>query len=206
MTDPTAKPRRYRLTPDRCVLGLLGLEALLLLSQWFRWFPFNEHKGWTVLICLATVGAALLLMSVWFLAALVFRLRFQFSILSLLLLVVVVAVPCKWLATELNKAREQKAEVEEIRKLGGGVAYDYQAGPQTATKKLPAPAWLCRLLGDDPFANVMMAFLADSTISDIGLEHLKGLTQLHGLYLGGTKVTGKGVKRLQQALPNCQSR
>ena len=45
MTDPTAKPRWYRLTPDRCVLGLLALEGFLLLSAWFRWFPFNQHKG-----------------------------------------------------------------------------------------------------------------------------------------------------------------
>ena len=50
------------------------------------WFPFNQHKGWTVLIAIATVGAALLLMFLWFLAALLFRLRFQFSILSLLVL------------------------------------------------------------------------------------------------------------------------
>ena len=65
------------------MLGLLALEGFLLLSAWFRWFPFNQHKGWTVLICLATVGAALVLMFLWFLAALVFRLRFQFSILAL---------------------------------------------------------------------------------------------------------------------------
>ena len=35
-------------------------------------------------------------MLLWFLAALLFRLRFQFSLLSLLLLAVVVAVPCSW--------------------------------------------------------------------------------------------------------------
>ena len=32
------------------MLGLLAVEGFLLLSEWFRWFPFNEHKGWTVLI------------------------------------------------------------------------------------------------------------------------------------------------------------
>ena len=55
---------------------------------------------------LASVGAALLLMFLWFLAALVFRWRFQFSILSLLVLVVVVAVPCSWLATEMKAGEE----------------------------------------------------------------------------------------------------
>ena len=107
-----ARRRWYRLTPGRCVVALLALEGFLLLSAWFRWFSFNQHKGWTVLICLATVGAALVLMFLWFLAALIFRLRFQFSLLALLLLVVVVAVPCSWLATEMKAAREQKAAVE----------------------------------------------------------------------------------------------
>ena len=40
------------------MLGLLALEGFLWLSERYRWFPFNEHKGWTVLICLATVGTA----------------------------------------------------------------------------------------------------------------------------------------------------
>ena len=29
---------------------LLAVEGFLLLSAWFRWFAFNQHKGWTVLI------------------------------------------------------------------------------------------------------------------------------------------------------------
>ena len=75
---PRCKPRRrwFRITPDRVVVALLAVEGLLWLSDQFRWFPFNQHKGYAVLICLATVGAAFLLMSLWFLAALVFRLSF----------------------------------------------------------------------------------------------------------------------------------
>ena len=59
MTDAPEKARRrwFRRTPDRCVLGLVALEGFLLLSAWFRWSPFNQHKGWTVLICIAS-GAA----------------------------------------------------------------------------------------------------------------------------------------------------
>ena len=54
MTTPEPNPCWYRLTPDRCVLGLLALEAFLLLSEHFRWFAFNQHKGWTVLIFACT--------------------------------------------------------------------------------------------------------------------------------------------------------
>jgi len=35
------------------------------------------------------------------------------------------------------------------------------------------------------------------------LEHLEGLTQLHYVELLYTRVTDKGVKRLQHALPKC---
>ncbi len=123
MTDAPEKARRrwFPSAPDRCVLGLLALEAFLLLSAWFRWLPFNQHKGYTVLICLAAVGVALFLMFLWFLAALVFRLRFQYSILSLLLLVVVVAVPFAWLETEMNAARKQQEVVDAIILLHGHV-------------------------------------------------------------------------------------
>ncbi len=40
-------------------------------------------------------------------------------------------------------------------------------------------------------------------VTDAGLEHLKGLTKLKDLRLYNSKVTDEGVKRLQQALPNC---
>jgi uncharacterized membrane protein len=90
-----------QLTPDRLLIALLAMEGFLLLSERFRWFAFNEHKGWTVLICLTTVGAGFVLMLLWFLVSLVLRLRFQYSVRSLLFLVVVVAIPCNWLAVEL---------------------------------------------------------------------------------------------------------
>ena len=98
MAAVAEKTRRrwIRITPDRCVVALLALEGFLLLSAWFRWFPFNQHKGSTVLITIASVGVILLLMFLWFLAALVFRWRFQFSILALLVLTLVVAVPFSW--------------------------------------------------------------------------------------------------------------
>ena len=126
MSDsPTPKLRWFHLTPGRGVVGLLVLELLLICSERFEWFAFNRHKGWTVLIGLAAIVVVMLLMFLWFLAALLFRLRFQFSIRSLLLLTVVVAIPCSWLAVEREQARKQQAAVEAIKKLGGEVMYDY---------------------------------------------------------------------------------
>ena len=67
-------------------------------------------------------------MFLWFLAALVFRWRFQFSIRSLLLLPVVVAITCGWLARALEASRQQREAIAAIRKLGGVVSYDYYGG------------------------------------------------------------------------------
>ena len=46
--------------------------------------------------------------------------------------------------------------------------------------------------------------LGRTRITDKGLEHLAALAQLHELDLWGAPVTIKGLKRFQQALPNCQ--
>ena len=107
------------------MIGLLVAECLLWLSERFRWFSFNTHKGWTVLIVVAFVGLALLLMLLWFAAALVFRWRFQFSIRSLLVLTVAVAIPCSWYAAKMKQAREQTELVKEIVAWHGSVMYDW---------------------------------------------------------------------------------
>ncbi len=129
---PEPKCRWYRLTPDRLVVGLLGVEGLLLLSERFRWFPFNQHKGWTVLVAVAVVGLTLLLLFFWFLAALLFRCRFQYSLRSLMLLTVVVAVACSWMATHMQRARRQAEAVAAIRCRGSRCplrGYNRRLGP-----------------------------------------------------------------------------
>ncbi len=111
------KPRWYRLTPDRLVLLLVVIEGLLWLSD--RLGSPGWHKGYAALKAVASVGVAMLLMLLWFAVSLIFRWRFQFSIRSLLVLVVVVAIPCSWMAAEKKKAMEQKAIVAAIRAAAG---------------------------------------------------------------------------------------
>ena len=124
-----SRRRWFRLTPGRLLLVLLAVEGFLWLSERFQWFAFNHHKGYAVLIAVASVGVFLLLMLLWFLAALLFRWRFQFSLLSLLALTVAVALPCGWLETAMQQAREQREAVRVVVKFGGWVIYDYQSGP-----------------------------------------------------------------------------
>jgi len=55
MTDEERQRRWYHLTPARFFVGLLAVQVFLYLSDQFNWFPFNEKKGWTVLIAVGVV-------------------------------------------------------------------------------------------------------------------------------------------------------
>jgi hypothetical protein len=46
--------------------------------------------------------------------------------------------------------------------------------------------------------------LSETKVSDQGLEHLRGLSDLIELHLIKTEVTAAGVAKLQAALPNCK--
>ena len=186
MTDQSPTRRRFCPTPAWLVLGLLVVEGLLWLSERFQCFAFNFHKGWTVLIAAGIVGLVFLVMLLWFIAALVFRRRFQFSIRTLLVLTVAVALPYSWLAVEKQAANRQRSVADEIIRRGGSVWYDYQFGPATrsggivtlifgdggynsyfhqfygygnllSNARPPVSPWLLDLLGDDFFADVVDA-------------------------------------------------
>ena len=199
MTDP--KPtRRFHPTPGWLVFALLVVEGLFWLSERFSWFGFNSHKGWTVLIAVAVVGGAMLVMLLWFIASLLIRWQFQFSIRSLLVLVVAVAVPFSWLAVERMEAAKQGNLVEWVRKSSGSVQYDYEfdASNNFLRNASPsAPSWLFELLGTDFFANIATVSLHDSEISDVDLELLARLNRLRALYLERTNVTDVGLEKLK---------
>ena len=46
--------------------------------------------------------------------------------------------------------------------------------------------------------------LSHTQVTDAGLVHLAGLTNLEVLYLYGTQVTDAGLDELRKALPNCK--
>src|SRR5271166_1095635 len=98
MADPASKSRWYCPTLEWLIVLLLATTGFLYLCERLQWFGFYAHRGVAVLIAVVTVGVVLNLMQLWWLLALVFRWRFQFSIRTLLALVVAVALPFSWLA------------------------------------------------------------------------------------------------------------
>jgi Leucine-rich repeat (LRR) protein len=218
MDAPRFIRRWFCLTPGWLVVGLLVVEGLLWLSERFQWFAFNSQKGWTVLIAVAVVGVAMMVMPLSLFASLLFRRRFQFSIRSLLLLVVAVAIPCSWLAVEMQAAEKQRQAADKIRNMEGQVSYD--CGPILPRSVVvpDGPVWLRRLLGNDFFndsvnallfgdtemewleglPNLQLLSLGGNTMTDAGLRHLDGLTQLRLLSLGFTRVSDAGLQHLER--------
>ena len=182
MTDPIPR-RRPHLTPAWLIFGLLVVEGLLWLSERYRWPTW--HKGYAVLTAVAAVGVVMIVMLGWFIVALVFRWRFQFSIRSLLVLTLAVAVPCSWMAVEMKAAKEQQEAVAAIEKLGGGVRYDWDYHPLSqAIAKRPGQEWLRKLLGTDLFTWDVRGVFFGNEVTDEELARLAGLTQLRWLSLG----------------------
>lgn len=212
---PKRKRRRFQLTPDRLMLGLLAVEGFLLLSERFCWFPFNEKKGWTVLVAVAAISLAFLFQLSWLAVSLLLGRWFQFSLRSLLAMVLAVSVACSWLSVEVQEGKTQREAVEAIRKVGGHVVDDYEYdGEGYARKgaKPPAPARLLDLLGTDFFADVVgVMYIKDDGEEEAFLVHLKGLSKLKSLDLCDTKTTDSGLvgienlKQLERLLlPNTE--
>ena len=113
----------------------------------------------------------------------------------------------------------QRDSVAAIREAGGKALYDRHVknGSLAGNPKPAAPSWLEKRIGVDYFQNVTYVFLPNSGsvrelvaighldrlemlilggsgVSDDGLSHLKGLTNLQVLDLSGTDVTGDGTE------------
>ena len=194
---PVTCPRWYRITPDRFVIAILAMVALMWLSERFGWFTLGQHKGWAVLIAVAAFAAALLLLVLWFVAAVLFRRRFQFGIRSLLLLAIIVALQSGWMRVNVRAAKEQHDTVEAITKTNGSnrasLYYDYSESPSPSGITPREPRWLRDLLGDDFFHDVVRARLD----SDAQMQYLQGVSQLRWLELGGKDVTDAGMENVK---------
>ena len=146
------------------------------------------------------------------------RRRFQYSLRTLLIVMLLVGSGLGWFSHKLQQARRQRVAVTGITNLSGVVGFDdepanFAAGPPSS----PVPQWLRNLLGDDFFRTAVsvVAFNDGSLESakeltelrrldfvggpatDAGLAHVRGLTRLHRLNLSDTQITDAGIEHLQ---------
>jgi hypothetical protein len=170
--------------------ALLMAQGGLYLSAQYHFFRFNQQKGATVLIAMAFTVVFFVLLGVYLLyAGLYLRLRPQFSLGDMLLLVPVIAIPVGWLGRELELARQQRATIEAV---GGIVMYD----------DVPIETWwgslidgLAPKLGVDFFADVKQLTLSRG--SDADLETIARLSNVRALCLERGKFSDAGFAQLR---------
>ena len=193
---PKTVRRWYLLMPGRVVTALVAMECLLWLSEHLQWFAFNRQKGLAVLIGVVALVAVLLFMLLWFAASLLFRWRFQFSIRSLLVLTVAIAIQCSWLKVEVKRARQQREAEQAIDELHGSLGYECEYD-FFADISPTRPTWLGRFFGHNFFWKLNSVQLWCLPITDADLKQLKWPPELHDLCIGGTQVTDVGLEHLK---------
>lgn len=106
-TSLTRRRRWYAPTPVKFLLAVLLMQGVLFLSGHFRWFWFNEQRSFTALVAVIASTAAVLLLVSIVLVSRFFKAKAQFGLSTLLLMVLVVAMPFGWWAREVDLARRQ---------------------------------------------------------------------------------------------------
>ena len=107
---------------------------------------------------------------------------YQWTLRSIFLVALLVAIGMSWLAMTIRDQRKQKAAADAIERAEGWVESE--------------PTWQGKLLRDDSLARVTRVGLRTET-TDGDLTILRDLSQLQELMLQHTKVTGVGLMHLQ---------
>jgi hypothetical protein len=126
---------------------------------------------------------------------------FQFSLRTLMLMMLLVGVGMTWLVALKHQAERQRIAVETILKDGGFVTYDYQehtlpSGVTTYSDNAtpPGPLWLRKPLGDDFFVNVIGARI----VTQAGLDQLARLPRLQRLEISTAVITDSSLDQLNE--------
>jgi hypothetical protein len=127
---------------------------------------------------------------------------YQFSLRTMMIGVVIVAIPCAWLGRKINKKRHEREAVADIIKAGGIVVYDYQK-PSLKTgqtfkpvEEPNGPALLRNLLGENFFSEVYAVYHNNATLSDDEIKLLERFPHLQDLNLSGCHISAVGFARI----------
>lgn len=200
---------RFHLTRLRVLFGLLAVEGCLLLLGRFRWFGLmrvrgeGEMQAFTFLIGLASLVLAGLLCLVWLLVRLGLRRRFQYSLRSALLLVLLASIGMSWIAAKRQWSRRQREAAAAIERFGGDVRWDwcrpreggfFSKATNASFKDVHVTDNGLRPLND--LTRLLWLEFKGSDIGDSGLRHVKDLKRLRWLDLEATQVTDAGLAHL----------
>ena len=123
---------------------------------------------------------------------------FQYSLRSMLLLMLLVSIPMGRLAVKLQGARRQREAAVEIRRIGGVVSEGWVPRPASrpGDQQLHKSTWLEKVLGEDLSVTVRIVRLPGSA-TDVELRSVRWLPGLVELELAGTKITDMGLSQIE---------
>ena len=203
MSDLARKPRWYRITPDRFLVGLLAVLLLVLAADRFELAGLIRGSGWNVLLAAAIVCLGLVVGLLWCAVNLLLRWRFQFSLKSMLLFTLIVAILCSWFAVRVRQAKRQEAAIAAIEGLGGEIRYhgdDYFRNSFEDEKQVVShePSRIVihsrRFFGHDFLSPVDAA----RSVPGAALVHLKGLSNLKYLDIRYAPATDSNLIHLSE--------
>lgn len=155
-------------------------------------------------MAIAAVAVTMVLMLLWFAIALLFRWRFQFSIRSLLVLTVAVAVPCSWLAVEMNQTRRERKLVETVYRNGCIMCYDKYFDSSGNVMSVSSSAPFClQELQSVLFFEVTDVNIYDyatsglTNVTDQDLKQLENFKHLQRLIISRTDFTDSHLEYLE---------
>lgn len=119
----------------------------------------------------------------------------QFSLRTLFVVMTIVAV---WLGMIMHKARKLRQSVDAITAAGGAVYFHHQMEQQKLDATPPGPAWLRRLVGDEPFVTPFYVELRGPDVTDEFIaEHLRSMTSLEEVDIESPNVTDAALAHLR---------
>jgi hypothetical protein len=113
----------------------------------------------------------------------------QFSLRTLLAIMLVACCLMGWVAFKRGQAAEQRAAYKLIVAKGGSTNF----GPESAR-----PPWLQWILGEDIAAQRGCIEFGDSGVTDADLAQLSSLRQLQRLSLNNNPITDRGLAHLSK--------
>lgn len=115
----------------------------------------------------------------------------QFSLRTLLLLLLLVRLPLSWIATRRLRAVREDTAIKNIREMGGVLSF-YGREDLLGWK---SSLWLLKLTGSGP-RTATIWFPEPSTFTDNDVELLLRLDPLPAVSLHNTRITDRGLESL----------
>jgi len=140
--------------------------------------------------------------------------RWQYSLRTLVIAVLVVAIGLKWALAEFDRARRCRMAVATIGAIGGHVYWVYRDYEDPGYRAIGPTRVLRRvdLSGTEAadrqlsylkeLPNLYVVDLSNTKVTDAGLLHVASLRTLRYLKVAGSGVTNAGIQRLRQMRPD----